>query len=279
MRFTNRKGFSLVELLTVIAIIAILAAIIFPVMSGVKERARQNDCMTKLRQIAAAVGMFKNENRRFPITLGPRVHYRNAGGVLTLWNKTVGTDPEAMENVNDANSVISERGMTAQAFHCPSSTIINTRDVAMYTSGSGAEIYVYAYDSYDWGQIGRAHSGMVGNVKIYEQTNDASTNRVVPHYRPDWAPGDENSGPAWIMGSGLLPYPIDSPNDLAAAQRDYSRQLRFKEPPSDTVLTWCSLHEGDDLSGKAIVVFLDGNASWVPANEMEQCKWRMRQPK
>jgi len=52
MRYTGaRAAFSLVELLVVVAIIAILAAILFPVFSRARENARRSSCQSNLRQI------------------------------------------------------------------------------------------------------------------------------------------------------------------------------------------------------------------------------------
>jgi prepilin-type N-terminal cleavage/methylation domain-containing protein len=64
----RRKGFTLIELLVVIAIIAILAAILFPVFAKAREKARTNNCLNNLRQIALAVQMYSqdNEEKFFP---------------------------------------------------------------------------------------------------------------------------------------------------------------------------------------------------------------------
>lgn len=51
-------GFTLIELLVVIGIIAVLAAIIFPVLSRAREKARQTTCLSNLKQLGAAMQMY-----------------------------------------------------------------------------------------------------------------------------------------------------------------------------------------------------------------------------
>jgi len=57
-----RAGFSLIELLIVIAIIAILAAILFPVFSQAREKARQTTCLNNQRQLALATMLYVQDN-------------------------------------------------------------------------------------------------------------------------------------------------------------------------------------------------------------------------
>jgi prepilin-type N-terminal cleavage/methylation domain-containing protein/prepilin-type processing-associated H-X9-DG protein len=53
-RFGIYGGFTLIELLVVVAVIAILAAILFPVFASSKEKARQVNCLSNLKQISSA---------------------------------------------------------------------------------------------------------------------------------------------------------------------------------------------------------------------------------
>jgi prepilin-type N-terminal cleavage/methylation domain-containing protein/prepilin-type processing-associated H-X9-DG protein len=58
----HRKGFTLVELLFVTAIIGIVAAILAPALIGVKRRARAIQCAHRLSQVGLAIHVYLNDN-------------------------------------------------------------------------------------------------------------------------------------------------------------------------------------------------------------------------
>lgn len=56
-----RRGFTLVELLVVVAIISILAALLFPVFSQAKEAARKSVCLSNTAQLDLGVILYSND--------------------------------------------------------------------------------------------------------------------------------------------------------------------------------------------------------------------------
>jgi prepilin-type N-terminal cleavage/methylation domain-containing protein/prepilin-type processing-associated H-X9-DG protein len=68
MHRSQKPAFTLIELLVVIGVIAIIAALLFPVFASARDKARQATCLSNLRQIGAALHLYiQDYDERMPI--------------------------------------------------------------------------------------------------------------------------------------------------------------------------------------------------------------------
>lgn len=61
----NRRGFTLVELLIVIGIIAVLIALLLPALNNARASARTTTCAAQMRQLYYAIVMYHDENKQW----------------------------------------------------------------------------------------------------------------------------------------------------------------------------------------------------------------------
>lgn len=289
--FTRKDGYTLMELLVVIAIIGVLAALIFPVAATAKARARQAQCINNMYQIFTALKQFQLDEKKYPEFIAGPVQWKDATGRYT-YTGAVDQGVPLNENTGMVGGTNGGNGRAVALYpeyitdvgplKCPDTTIngetkIGERQYRLVTAAvvdTVTVVYIVPDPVYPmlssfpavrvpWRGKGlEAVAGGQGAFWLYKYSS-------YDYQKPIGNAGDEvHYSPAWE----------DYPPASGPPTKDVQRQLRWRTPPEDTVVTWCSHHRRIDGTGnpafgsKDIVLFLDGHTKMAASQDMEP--WR-----
>jgi len=229
-------GFTLVEMLVVIGIIAILVAILFPVFSTAREKARQTACIGHLHQLLVSLKQYAEDYHAYP----PPPTYdgtRFWGGFSALWPDYV-TDQSLLWCPDDRGVKVRNQQAKDTVYSSYNANIDLTANSSTWVQSGTAPANLLANRLYNY--YGYDSNG----YDVYDNTSFVRPTPAAPN--PPW----------WLTQKGLN-------------WRHYPRLLN-RYAPDNTIVTHCVHHRHYYKSGqeKEIIMRLGGDAMVINLTEM-----------
>lgn len=285
----KRLAFTMIELLVVIAIIAILAAIILPVIARAKDSAYKNSDLSNMNSLRSALQIYRVDQGAYPpallgyvtlYTSGPNIGQVIPAQALQgfLYPKRITSLPtmtpayERAKATDTTFAVWPEQDPRAVG----SAPIVDADGDGALTAADDDGCARQAFGPATTVQRRDPVSGLMINANYYrvsgydvgETAQLTGAKRVELRYAPFWT--------QW----GLASSPACSPSGSPGNAFDDPRQLGYFDPPDSTPVTW-SAYFREFSSGQVsrskrdMLLFLGGSARLYESQRLSQQSWRV----
>ena len=134
MLMSRQRGFTLVEVLVVVAVMAVLISILLPSLGRAREDARRTVCLANLKHIGASLFSYASVNRELGPQIMAPIDTRSPRTLLSLVGETVNLGLMVPKHVAEPNVLI-----------CPSQKAFNySHDMRRLRQERVAGSYAYA---------------------------------------------------------------------------------------------------------------------------------------
>jgi prepilin-type N-terminal cleavage/methylation domain-containing protein len=163
-RFRHHDGFTLVEVLVVIGIIAVLIGILLPALARARAHANRVVCQSNIRQLATGIFMYCNDNDAY----FPTAAWAASGGYT--WYPEDWIHWQANRNLNDSaiEKYVGRGEQLKKLLRCPADSFDARKTRPGIAAGQGPYLYSYHMN----GNVGRnlypygAYENNWGRTKI-----------------------------------------------------------------------------------------------------------------
>ncbi len=244
MKTRRHSAFSLIELLTVVGIVAVLAALVTPAVSAVRNKGKDTKCLSNLRQWGIALNSYLADSQgRLPAdgnedspSWANVASVANTNAWYNILPPYVGIAP--LKDFTAAERALLYTGQKASIFQCPRATWAGNERTA------SGPIFSYAFNS----KIFTGDSPTVLISQLTDQgVNNANNRQIAPSVIPMIVD---------TRASTKEPKAVTGMNNEYGTAKSYTRRLSNRHSAANTT------------KGTINIVFFDGSVRSFRASEI-----------